>query len=206
MQYMTERQAYHHGDLRNAILAEAQAVLESEGPDAVTLRGLARRLEVSHAAPGHHFADRAALLVALATEGFRGLNAVLTASQDSASDPLSALAWSYVEYALDHPALFRLMFDSNIYHAADDECWELAEKSFALMAGVAGKRSRASRTTLDAHALRLWSLMHGAATLYTDGALDTMFPGPRGRERFRRRFLESLALEGGYETKAASNR
>jgi AcrR family transcriptional regulator len=196
---MTVRQTYHHGDLRNAILAEAEKVLESDGPDAVTLRGLARRLEVSHAAPGHHFPDRAALLEALATEGFRGLNQALTASQESTSDPLRTLAWAYVEYALDHPALFRLMFDSSIYHSANDECWELAEKSFTLMAGVAGTNSRASKTTLDPQALRLWSMMHGAATLYTDGALDTMFPGPRGRERFRRRFLESLALESGNE-------
>lgn len=186
--------AYHHGDLRNAILAEARAALESGGPDAVTLRGLARRLEVSHAAPAHHFPDRAALLRALATEGFRELFTALAESQEDTQDGLRSLAWAYVEFALQNPALFRLMFDPSVQHEDDDECWELAERSFALMASVAGKRSRASRTTLDPQALRLWSTMHGAAMLYIDGALESVFPGPRGRERFRRRFLQSLTI------------
>ncbi len=64
---------YHHGNLRQALIDAAAGVLEDEGADAVTFRGLARALGVSHAAPGHHFTDRAGLLAELAADGYRGL-------------------------------------------------------------------------------------------------------------------------------------
>ena len=64
------KKSYHHGDLRQALLAEATAMLEESGADGLSLRALARRVGVSHAAPGHHFADRNALLAELAADGF----------------------------------------------------------------------------------------------------------------------------------------
>ncbi len=67
---MTDTRAYHHGDLRRALLAAALEAIEESGPAALSLRDLARRAGVSHAAPAHHFGDKAGLLTALAAEGF----------------------------------------------------------------------------------------------------------------------------------------
>src|SRR5215211_3555766 len=71
------RRAYHHGNLRRALLDEAIAVIGEAGPGAVGLRDLARRVGVSHAAPAHHFGDKRGLLTAVATDGFRRLAATL---------------------------------------------------------------------------------------------------------------------------------
>lgn len=95
---------YHHGDLRPALLAAAAQALEKDGPDGISLRELARRAGVSHTAPYRHFADRQALLAALAEEGFATLAAELDGK------PWRDQAVAYVRFALAHPARFRLMF------------------------------------------------------------------------------------------------
>ncbi|HXU40900.1 MAG TPA: TetR family transcriptional regulator [Burkholderiales bacterium] len=95
---------YHHGDLRAALLKAAARILEKDGPDAISLRDLARSVDVSHNAPYRHFADRQALLSALADEGFSLLAAQL------AGKPWREQAVSYVRFALAHSQRFRLMF------------------------------------------------------------------------------------------------
>lgn len=97
---------YHHGELRPALLRAAAKILEEEGRDAISLRDLARRAGVSHAAPYRHFADRPALLAALAEEGFALLAAELQGK------PWRDQAAAYVRFALANPERFRLMFIS----------------------------------------------------------------------------------------------
>src|SRR5262245_15925640 len=86
-----KRRGYHHGNLRPALVAAATELLEREGPLGVTLRGAARRAAVSQAAPYRHFADKGALLAAVAEEGFRTLASTMTAAARRAHDPLAAL-------------------------------------------------------------------------------------------------------------------
>lgn len=95
---------YHHGDLRAALLEAAACVLEKDGPDAISLRELARRADVSHNAPYRHFPDRRALLDALAEEGFALLAGELRGK------PWREQAVAYVRFALASPERFRLMF------------------------------------------------------------------------------------------------
>jgi AcrR family transcriptional regulator len=90
--------SYHHGSLRETLLAEGRRVLLEDGVDAVTLRELARRAGVSHAAPRRHFADRNALLEAIAARGFDELTEALRVA-DTAGDPRSRLA-SYARTAV----------------------------------------------------------------------------------------------------------
>src|SRR5690349_3579164 len=99
---------YHHGDLRPALLKAAGRVLEKEGPAALSLRELARRAGVSHNAPYRHFADREALLAALAADGFRMLGEVLGVASSRHRGE------AYVRFALEHPQLFRLMFGGHL--------------------------------------------------------------------------------------------
>lgn len=107
------RKTYHHGDLPRALVAAAVAVIERHGPESITLREVASAVGVTHGAAYRHFEDKTALLAAVAEEGYRKLNERLRAA--SASDPrrprarLESLAATYVAFAMDHPAHYRVM-------------------------------------------------------------------------------------------------
>jgi len=94
---------YHHGDLRAALLKAAARILEAEGPEAISLRDLARSADVSHNAPYRHFPDRDSLLTALSDEGYSQLVEVLRGK------PWREQASSYIQFALANPQRFRLM-------------------------------------------------------------------------------------------------
>src|SRR6476620_9476467 len=115
---MAEKPGYHHGDLRNALLAAALDLLEQDGFDKLSLRQVAARVGVSHAAPAHHFPTMRALLTALATIGFTRFEAAMRATRSVASpDPMSQLRAAergYHAYAEANPALFRLMFTTTL--------------------------------------------------------------------------------------------
>src|SRR5258706_14773603 len=112
---MRRKRAYPHGNLRQGLVAAALELSGQRGVPALTLREVARRVGVTHAAPHRHFADRAALVAAVAEQGFRGLRAHMEAVRASAparavSQRLRALGVAYVQYALAHPAHLRVMF------------------------------------------------------------------------------------------------
>src|SRR5690348_1313893 len=112
----TATRPYHHGNLREALLDAGERALETSGAQNLSLRELAREVGVSHAAPRRHFADKQALLDALAHNGFERLGAILTAAIDAAGPDFDArllsLARAYVGFATQHPALVGLMFAS----------------------------------------------------------------------------------------------
>lgn len=136
---------YHHGELRPALLQAAARILEKKGVEALSLRDLARRAGVSHNAPYRHFADRQALLDALADEGF----ALLAQALEGKSWREQAAA--YVRFALASPERFRLMFSAP-RHAGLRERIEQA----------AGAEARSA-----AHAT--WAMVHGLAQLILAG-------------------------------------
>src|SRR5690242_21230127 len=107
--------SYHHGDLKAVILAQAAMLVAERGADGVSLRELARAAGVSHAAPAHHFTDRRGLFTALATEGFTLLAAALADTKPE----FAYAARVYVQFALDHPGHYAVMFDKMLYDPAD---------------------------------------------------------------------------------------
>ena len=125
---------YHHGNLREALLRTAEAGLEARGAGSLSLRELARELGVSHTSPRRHFADKQALLDALAESGFRRLSAALTAAADAKSrnfeQRLARTALAFVEFALGHPALWVMMLDAK-HRGAPRELMEAAGAAFA---------------------------------------------------------------------------
>src|SRR5918994_6263796 len=134
---MTTGRRYHHGNLRQALLAAAVDAITDVGPAGVSLRDLARRADVSHAAPAHHFGDKAGLLTALAAEGYGLLADALDAAQQRTQDFLE-VGVAYVRFAVDHRAHFEVMFRPDLYHADDAELTAAAGRaSAALAAGVA---------------------------------------------------------------------
>ncbi|MFI8252147.1 TetR/AcrR family transcriptional regulator [Streptomyces filamentosus] len=160
--------AYHHGDLRAALLSAAMEMLE--GGEPFSLRAVARRAGVSPTAPYRHFKDRDALESALAAEGFRDLLAGLGGGRGlPASLPdLAEFAVAYVAFALRRPALFRVMFGKPC-DGADDERVKAADALHELLADAL------DRVFPDADAEALasagWGLAHGLACLYLDGKL-----------------------------------
>src|SRR5437763_13451961 len=109
---------YHHGDLRRTLLAAAAEAIAEHGPAAISLRDLARRADVSHAAPAHHFGDKAGLLTALAAEGYGLLAAALGEAAERTGSFLE-VGVAYVGFAVDHPAHFAVMYRPDLYHAGD---------------------------------------------------------------------------------------
>ncbi|MBQ1040490.1 TetR/AcrR family transcriptional regulator [Micromonospora sp. C81] len=182
---MTETRAYHHGDLRRALLAAALEAIEEVGPAALSLRDLARRAGVSHAAPAHHFGDKAGLLTALAAQGFD----LLAQKLIDADDVLEA-GVAYVDFAVTHRAYFEVMFRPEFYRADDAELIAARERSgAALRSGVATLPTGGAPGDTDRDALAAWSIAHGFATLWLAGALpERVGDNPRkaAREVLRR--------------------
>jgi AcrR family transcriptional regulator len=194
---------YHHGELRRALLDEAAAVVEREGIAALSLRELARRLGVSHAAPAHHFADKPALLVELARDGFDRFAAALEAAGAQGRDPLDRLRRigdAYVRFAIEHPGRFRVMFGREISDlpSVPVSLGDAAERSFGVLVAavetVLARWPAGRRPPADAVAFTCWTIGHGAATLWIDGPLRRKAPPAEARAAFEHRLASTLEL------------
>ncbi|MGF6887083.1 AcrR family transcriptional regulator [Nocardia sp. GAS34] len=166
----TQRQ-YHHGDLRRALLDAAVTAIDERGPGAVSLRELARAVGVSHAAPVHHFGDKAGLLTAVAAEGFQLLGDDLAAVRARGGD-IVEMGVAYVRFAIGHRAHFEVMFSADLHRAGDPILDRAGERAFAqLTEGVAG--SDPVSPPDNSAVVAAWSLVHGFATLWNMGALPS---------------------------------
>src|SRR5438034_4736660 len=114
----TGQRPYHHGDLRRTLVDEALTAIGRDGPAGLSLRDLARRTGVSHAAPAHHFGDKAGLLTAVAADGFRRLAATLRETYE-ATESFLEVGVAYVRFAVTHRAHFEVMFRPELYHPDD---------------------------------------------------------------------------------------
>jgi AcrR family transcriptional regulator len=164
------RDTYHHGDLKAVILAEAATLVAERGADGISLRELARAAGVSHAAPAHHFTDRRGLFTALAAEGWRMLASELTGARP---DFVNA-AVAYVRFALEHPGHYAVMFDSSLINP-DDPALIAAQAAAGteLTTGVGTLDDPRAKDDPQSAALAAWSLVHGFAMLWLNGAIDT---------------------------------
>lgn len=162
------KRAYHHGDLRRALLDAASQLLEERGPEALSLRGVARNAGVSPRAPYRHFKDREALLSALAADAFHHFTGALSRA-DAESEPGHAIegqAIAYVRFALAKPGRFRLMFGARRVEP-DDALHSAKAAAFGVLQ---------RRVVLDslphedshARAVGCWCLAHGLAVLFLD--------------------------------------
>jgi len=161
--------AYHHGDLRTALVEAGLTALETTAIGDLSLRQLARDVGVSATAVYRHFPDKQALLGALAQAGLDQLGQAqqAAAAATSADDMFAATGRAYVRWALDHPALFRLVFG---------QCHRVGEAMFGENAAAQLLRNQvASFTDDDADTQRLmiqaWAVVHGLAMLMLDGQL-----------------------------------
>lgn len=170
-----EAHQYHHGDLRRAVLAAALELIAEDGPARLSMRALARRVGVSHAAPAHHFGDKTGVLTAVAAEGFD-----LLADAIARVDPPGDLVESgvaYVLFATRHRAHFDVMFRSDLQHADDPELRRAQERAERALGGsVAGVTAARRGADPALAAVTAWSFAHGFANLWLQGVL----PGELG--------------------------
>jgi AcrR family transcriptional regulator len=156
---------YHHGDLRRALLEAATQAIAEVGPAAVSLRDLARRAGVSHAAPAHHFGDKAGLLTAVATDGFRQLAATLGQTSQATGSFLE-IGVAYVGFAVTHRAHFEVMFRPELYHPDDPELVQARDAARSLLYPPAAEAATSPNGDGVRAAVAAWSLVHGLATLW----------------------------------------
>lgn len=163
---------FHHGDLHDAALAEAFRVVDAQGPDALSVRALAKRLGVSDPAVYRHFADRQALLVEVAQRGMIGLMRAMAASSTTADAPVDALeaaGRAYLEYACAHRGWFRLCFSADLQDAGLSAGPQAAALGAAAGEAEALLKRHLARvvdaSVVDDHYRAYWGLVHGLAGL-----------------------------------------
>jgi AcrR family transcriptional regulator len=166
---------YHHGNLRAALLAQAEQTLRKQGLEGLSLRELARQIGVSHGAPRRHFADRQTLLDALAESGFTRLGAELRGAAESAGEGyearLRATATAYVRFAIRDAALLELMFASK-QHEQAGALHEAADRAFSVILELIeeGQSNAALEPGDPEHiGLLLFATVQGLAALVTAG-------------------------------------
>ncbi len=178
---MAGHSPYHHGDLRSALLQEANVMLKESGIDGLSLRQLAERVGVSRMAPYHHFRDKHDLLCALATEGFRELDRLIDRASPQASavkdlqTTLAGFVRDYLRFAIDNPDRYELMFGRPIWKGSHPSA-ELKETAFACFRHYADRISALlgqQRLPKGSKPLRLaqasWATLHGLCRLMIDG-------------------------------------
>lgn len=191
------RAAYHHGDLRQKLLAVAEEIILENGVDGFTLREAARRAGVSPAAPAHHFKDARGLLTAVALLGFREFGeALASADKAGGSDPARRLheqGFAYVRFALEHPARFQLMFRDEKLDVTNEEFVVVAKRSFEVLEGaIRAATGTPAQTALSEESygflLANWSIVHGFAHL----ALGRQFRDEQGNAVAVETLLQTL--------------
>lgn len=191
---MTEK-PYHHGDLRAALLAAGEAELTEKGVEGFSLRSVAKRAGVSHAAPSHHFGDTGGLLTALAAEGFTRFQDTLDAREVGAGDARERAVragFGYLEFALARPALFRLIFSSVRPDFASAELQAAAKRAYDHLVDLVAVLGGG-----ETDVVALWATSHGIADLSSGGRMRTLQgKPPQERETMIRAVLMRCLPKG----------
>ena len=201
------RDSYHHGNLREALIATALAMIGERGPAGFSFAEVARAAGVSAAAPYRHFRDRNALIAEIARQGFERFAAELEAAWDHGRpDPVTAIETigrAYLGFARREPAAYAAMFETGfpleedaMLLAASERAFGVIRRAAELACGVPGRRGRPPALMV---ALHVWSMAHGIAALFVgrnDGARRRL---PMSAEDLLEAgvlvYLQSLGLE-----------
>lgn len=188
------KDSYHHGNLREALIAAGQEILSEKGIEGLSLRRVARHVGVSHTAPYNHFADKQALLAAISTAGhaqlYERLNRIFTEAKQSSAEILIEITTSYLEFAIEDPGRFHLMFSGALEEERDHPTYiDIAQKNINLLEEIIAycqSRREICQGSVTDIAIRLWSSVHG----FTNLILEDQFPPGYLRDRNLRDLLK----------------
>ncbi len=173
----SERRSYHHGNLREALVKAALALISEKGPAGFTFAEAARAAGVSPAAPYRHFRDRDALLADIARQGFqafaRALESAWGGGQPNARDAFDRVGRAYLHFARTEPAYFAAMFESGLSGADYPDMAVEGDRAFAVLRTACEALTetvpKGKRPPALMMALHIWSLSHGIAALFGRG-------------------------------------
>jgi AcrR family transcriptional regulator len=177
---MPKKKTYHHGDLKNALIKAGVEILAKEGVSGLSLRKVAKRAGVSHAAPYAHFVDKQALIAAISTEGFRQLyervSAVAEEYKAKPSRQLVEAAWTYLQFAMDDRDRFKVMFSGVLEKEKEyPEFVAESQRNFQLVKMIveANQATGVLRSgPSDLAALSAWGIVHGFIMLLLEGQIS----------------------------------
>jgi len=175
-----QKSNYHHGDLCQSLIATASELIREHGVEALSMRKLADHVGVSRTAPYHHYKDKNELLCAIAEEGFRLQRERVgqfnpDSSTDNAAEQFELLMQHYIEFAIEHPAHYELMYGGNIWKhkRATPSLEKAAKETFKQWLIRIEALQTADLLTRQESALRVaqvtWATMHGLCRLANDG-------------------------------------
>lgn len=177
---MPKKKTYHHGDLKNELIKAGVAILAKDGVSGLSLRKVASKAGVSHAAPYAHFADKQALIAAISIEGFRQLyervNQVVEEYKGKPAKQLKETAWAYVQFAMDDPDRFKVMFSGVLEKEKEyPEFVAESQRNFELVKKIVEANQAAGRLrsgSVDLAALSVWGSIHGLIMLLLEGQIS----------------------------------
>ena len=169
---MRKSKSHHHGNLRAALIEAGLTLLNTEGPQALTVRGLAKIAGVSHAAPAHHFANLEQLKSALAAEGFikfrQSMIFHIERADDDARKKILAAGYGYLDFAKNHTGLFNLMFGGMEYDRTNAQIQKASQSAYNVLSEVCAPlatQNSSDHENSEVNELMVWSIVHGLAGL-----------------------------------------
>ncbi|MGD1883720.1 MAG: TetR/AcrR family transcriptional regulator [Paracoccaceae bacterium] len=177
---MSAKQSYHHGDLRAALVDATRVLVEGKGPDHFSVSEAARAAGVSTTAPYKHFKDREGMLMAVVLDGLdrkqKKLQEALAAYPDPCQARIETLGRVYIDFAVNEPGVFRLIFGLSEGHDQDEEIALRGQKMFEMVQSEVAAFLGCDPNTEDARdrAMMLWSFVHGLSFLLIDGKVSSM--------------------------------
>ncbi|MDJ0879185.1 MAG: TetR/AcrR family transcriptional regulator [Halieaceae bacterium] len=199
----TAKAAYHHGDLRTALIEAALAIIDELGPQGLTIRKVAHRAGVSHAAPYRHFPDKDDLILAVVERGFELLDEEMErARSEAGSDPLAQFASSgeaYLNFAMGYPAYYRVMFSGDLLARKGNEALRhTSASSFVRMIDdlrIAQDMGIVRPGDPTLQAISIVSTVHGFVSLANDNRLHHLY-GEKYTDQQVRDFVLTAIFEG----------
>jgi AcrR family transcriptional regulator len=195
---------YHHGDLSRALVAAGRRILEAEGPDALSLRAVAREAGVSPAAPYHHFKDKGELLNAVASEGWEELGRAIAKARAETSDPRAAMTEigvAYVCFARENPALYRIMYRSACDRETMPDTAKTEHGGWGQVAEAIREAGVKPQNLREMQILQIaaWCIAHGVAEMAGFKEFDALKAEMGGEEAFVRAILRHAGVMAGHQ-------
>lgn len=194
-----ENRPYHHGDLRRALVDAARRILESEGPSALSLRAVAREAGVSPAAPYHHFKDKGELLDAVAHVGWDMLGDAMRESRtraENARQLMTEIGVAYIQFAQQHPALYRVMYDASRDKVALPEGMKAEDSAYCMVQDALREAAGPEVSELDVElaTIAAWCAAHGLGEMSAFHQFDALKDVLGGEEQFLRAVLSHMGM------------
>jgi AcrR family transcriptional regulator len=176
----SKTKTYHHGNLKEALISAGLEILTEKGIEGLSLRSVAKRIGVSHAAPYNHFPDKQALLAAMSTAGHEKFHQTLLETfeklKNTSPEIIVEIGWAYLQFAQEDPSRFKLMFSGALEEERNHPAYmEISGKSITLFEEIivfCQLKGQLPSGRVDHLAIKLWSSVHGFATLM----LENQFP------------------------------